>query len=391
MINITNITHVDLKQDDSGGEKRDDKMESMTPTVPSFAAASVLLNPLSLSNPIDSLKHESLTLQKTLHDYQLLCQVWDQSISTFKSRLMQYASFRATWFLQLDTHFQTIWTHWQAIPSTDQPTLKQWLFDLFESTTLLKSEINDHIVNQPFGYPGDFKSIEYLYDYYGDFLGNSMYEVFLNDYTTNIPIAHSTYLRKHHLKTLLRDHINQTPSAHVVSIGSGGGREIIELLQDGGTPPAHITCIDFDPLAIETLQQRINALPHNHLHGVTTHFWLQDIRQLMRNTPPFATIPTYIYAAGLSDYLSDSVCKRLLHYLFKLIAPNGQVLICNANRYSEFHRVYYELLGSWNLIFRDKESLLAMSVGLDASSTHIINPIDANNTHDYLCLTKSAG
>lgn len=359
-------------------------------TTPIHASPLPLELPLSVSpaNQIDRIKRNGIALKNTLHDYQLLCQVWDQSISTLKSRLMQYAAFRAAWFLQLDAHFQSIWSDWQMVSGEDRHPLRVWFLQLFESTTLLNSEINDHIVNQPFGYPGDFKTIEYLYEYYGEFLGESMYEVFLNDYTTSIPIAHSTHLRMQYMTTLLRDHIQQTPHAHIVSVGSGGGRELMALLREESSKPATITCVDFDQLAIETVQQRMNGLSHDQLNGVSLHYQLQDIRQLIRQKIKLDPPPTYIYAAGLCDYLSDAMFKRLTNYLYDLLAPNGQLLLCNVNRYSDYHRVYYEILGNWQLIFRDQDALLKLASGDPNRVISFVNPVDPHNAHDYLCLTK---
>jgi extracellular factor (EF) 3-hydroxypalmitic acid methyl ester biosynthesis protein len=73
-----------------------------------------------------------------------------------------------------------------------------------------------------------------------------------------------------------------------------------------------------------------------------------------------ATQYDFVYCAGLFDYLTDSVCKRLMNYFYDMLAPGGLLLSTNVtdilNRSRPF-RYSMEYILDWHLIYREGQAM----------------------------------
>jgi extracellular factor (EF) 3-hydroxypalmitic acid methyl ester biosynthesis protein len=65
-----------------------------------------------------------------------------------------------------------------------------------------------------------------------------------------------------------------------------------------------------------------------------------------------------VYCAGLFDYLSDQVCKRLMNFLYGLVAPGGLLLSTNVSD-SNPSRNWMEYVLDWHLIYRNSAQMAA--------------------------------
>ena len=72
-----------------------------------------------------------------------------------------------------------------------------------------------------------------------------------------------------------------------------------------------------------------------------------------------------VYAAGLFDYLPDSLARRLTRRMFEMLRPDGRLLLANFAPDSA-GREYMEAFMHWNLIYRDEDEVEALAVGLPA-------------------------
>jgi extracellular factor (EF) 3-hydroxypalmitic acid methyl ester biosynthesis protein len=67
-----------------------------------------------------------------------------------------------------------------------------------------------------------------------------------------------------------------------------------------------------------------------------------------------------VYCAGLFDYLSDRVCRRLMDIFYEILAPGGLLVATNVEA-SNPDRQMMEYLMDWHLIYRSPEQLLALA------------------------------
>jgi extracellular factor (EF) 3-hydroxypalmitic acid methyl ester biosynthesis protein len=63
-----------------------------------------------------------------------------------------------------------------------------------------------------------------------------------------------------------------------------------------------------------------------------------------------------VYCAGLFDYVSDRVCRRLTELFYELLAPGGLLLVTNVDDSKPF-RESMDFLLEWHLIYRDEEAM----------------------------------
>ena len=68
----------------------------------------------------------------------------------------------------------------------------------------------------------------------------------------------------------------------------------------------------------------------------------------------------FVYCAGLFDYMSDRICKRLMNIFYDLLAPGGLLIATNVDASKPF-RHSMEFILEWHLICRNQEQLAALN------------------------------
>ena len=66
-----------------------------------------------------------------------------------------------------------------------------------------------------------------------------------------------------------------------------------------------------------------------------------------------------IYCAGLFDYLSDPVCRRLTNIYYEWLAPGGLLVTTNVDVYNP-RRITMDYIMEWHLFYRKGADLLAL-------------------------------
>ena len=91
----------------------------------------------------------------------------------------------------------------------------------------------------------------------------------------------------------------------------------------------------------------------------------QSARQLSKRTGRKAGDPhtgafDYVYCAGLFDYLSDRICRRLLEIFYDMLAPGGLLVATNVHVRNP-SRHWMECVMDWHLVYRDDEQFIALA------------------------------
>lgn len=205
---------------------------------------------------------------------------------------------------------------------------------------------------KPYGYSGDFKIVELMYDFEKS-VGNDPYKsgiVNLLDYTfSTIHSVESIWERRAWLKSVLLDKYSEKGSIKILDIACGGSRYTKDFLEEiGTTSGVEITLVDQDPSAINfslncqlmEWKDIINAV-NIPISKVKKHF--------TSDTSSFDVI----ISAGLFDYLNTKTSSNLINHLESLLDEDGIIAITN---YSKEDKSGFakEWLGDWSLIFRDE-------------------------------------
>ena len=66
-----------------------------------------------------------------------------------------------------------------------------------------------------------------------------------------------------------------------------------------------------------------------------------------------------VYCAGLFDYLSDGVCRKMMEIFYDLVAPGGLLITTNVAANNPVRNMM-EYVCAWNLIYSDAPQLASL-------------------------------
>jgi len=225
-------------------------------------------------------------------------------------------------------------------------------------------EINRFITSKPFGYAGDFKIMNYFYDYHYQYLGESSYEKIINFYTCNIPIAFSVIERKNFFKEKIEELLKDPDKdiVKILSVASGSCRELIELAEEEKiNKPLYFDCLDLESEAFDDIKNRLNKIDRQNKRYLNIRFNNENFLFLIKEKNVLNIFEEYdlIYSAGLFDYLNERLAKKLIASMFRLLDQDGTLCITNVKKDPDY-QPYYTMLGEWKLIHRSADEVLAL-------------------------------
>lgn len=206
---------------------------------------------------------------------------------------------------------------------------------------------------KPFGYVGDFKIID---DIYQNNPSTTGFDRLFDNYFQMSGISIAVRNRKEDFKRLIVGFINsrQNCALRIMNLASGSCRDIKEIisLDNSLVRDTIFDCYDNDERAIEFAKtllvdfSQINFFKENALKIAFS----KNIDSLINKKYDF------IYSAGLFDYFSEKIAIRLVRCLKKLIVPKGNLLISSVrDKYSNPSVHFMEWVGDWNLVYRNEE------------------------------------
>lgn len=217
---------------------------------------------------------------------------------------------------------------------------------------------------KPLGYAGDYEMVNMILR--DPHEGATLFAKLVNVVFLQNPPALAHRNRITHLHQRLAE---ETRRAHtegrrcrILNLGCGPAMEVQQFLAaDPHSDLADLTLLDFNEETLEYAQE--NILRIRDQHGRKTGIVLQtkSINQLLKEASRPDTIPQrgqcdLVYCAGLFDYVSDRVCRRLTELFYELLAPGGLLLVTNVNDSKPF-RESMDFLLEWHLIYRDHQAM----------------------------------
>ncbi|WP_423223571.1 class I SAM-dependent methyltransferase [Candidatus Amarolinea aalborgensis] len=213
-----------------------------------------------------------------------------------------------------------------------------------------------HAFAKPRGYPGDFETIEIIYDCCPR--ADDLPGLIFDDYYLHARPAQAVRNRLAYLVDKLAAEVHRRTVAGIqpvrlLSLGSGPARELALLSGYPGCAQAvEVTCLDMDGAALTYAHQRINGRLNGQVQFVHDNA-LRYARGANRPAQPFDVI----YAAGLFDYLNADLAARLIEDCHGMLAPGGTLIVGNFS--TETHpndRVLVDWLLDWPLLYRDEQA-----------------------------------
>ncbi|RBP44400.1 extracellular factor (EF) 3-hydroxypalmitic acid methyl ester biosynthesis protein [Roseimicrobium gellanilyticum] len=224
------------------------------------------------------------------------------------------------------------------------------------------------IFQKPLGYAGDYEMVSMMLR--DPYEGSSMFAKILNRLFLDIPpvVAHRnriTYLteRLHNETSRVT---NQGKIARIFNLGCGPAKEVQEfLITDGLSDNAELSLLDFNDETITNTTRILEDLRGRHRRRTGLKFIKRSVHQILKESSKKGAgfeVGGYdfVYCAGLFDYLSDRICRRLMEVFYDLLAPGGLLVATNVDT-SNPSRLWMEYVVEWHLVYRNKQQFLRLA------------------------------
>jgi hypothetical protein len=117
--------------------------------------------------------------------------------------------------------------------------------------------------------------------------------------------------------------------------------------------------LDFNDETIQHTSKILQGVKSKFSRKTRLEIIKKSVHQVLKEEPnPPAHLQKYhlIYCAGVFDYLSDRICKRLLNIFYDMLEPGGLIVATNVDA-SNPSRNGMEYLLEWHLIHRNSAQL----------------------------------
>ena len=225
---------------------------------------------------------------------------------------------------------------------------------------------------KPMGYAGDYELVDMMMRSPGE--GSTLFAKVLNVWLLGQAPARAHRNRVQYLTRKLIEEAARIRSRgrrlRVYDLGCGPAAEIQKFLTEQPVcDMAQFTLLDFNEETLAHAQTTLEGLKRAHGRLTSLQFIKRSVQQLLKEAA--RSVPRtpnneydFIYCAGLFDYLSAAVCKRLMNVFYEMLAPGGLLVatnVCDAMNESRPFRYSMEYLLDWHLIYRNGPEIAALA------------------------------
>jgi extracellular factor (EF) 3-hydroxypalmitic acid methyl ester biosynthesis protein len=165
-----------------------------------------------------------------------------------------------------------------------------------------------------------------------------------------------------------RNRQNNAP-LDVLNVGCGPAKEVRDFIATSRNADfCRITLMDFSREALECARQGAQAQKSASGSQIKLEFISKSIDELLREsmTSQTTALPRerrydFVYCAGLFDYFTDSVCRRLISLFYDHLLPGGLLCVTNIHS-SNPQRHLMEYLLEWNVFHRTNSEFNRLAV-----------------------------
>jgi extracellular factor (EF) 3-hydroxypalmitic acid methyl ester biosynthesis protein len=219
--------------------------------------------------------------------------------------------------------------------------------------------------HKPLGYAGDYEMVNMILR--DPLEGSSLFAKSVNLWFLSQAPAAAHRNRIKHLSRLLVDETYRWKSAgrpmRIFDLGCGPAGEVQQFLElDEISDYASFTLLDFNDETLDHAGKILQDLQVKFGRRTKIELIKKSVHQLLKEeAKPLSDQQRYefIYCAGLFDYLSDRICKRLMNIFYAMLAPGGLLIATNVD-ISNPSRNTMEYLLEWHLTYRGEKQLEAL-------------------------------
>ena len=249
---------------------------------------------------------------------------------------------------------------------------------------------------KPLGYAGDYEMVNMILRDPNE--GGSLFAKILNLYILSQAPAEAHRNRVHYLNERLRDETLRMTRlgrpAKIFNLGCGPAGEIQQfLLQDDLCEKAELTLLDFNDETLEHTGRILEKIKMEKRRGTPIQMVKKSVNQILKESlkgmvEGEAGKYDLIYCAGLFDYLSDRICKRLMNFFYEVLAPGGLLVATNVDASNPIRNMMEYVL-EWHLVYRNSEQLKQLNPD-DAPTGSFSVKSDSTGVNIYIEVRKPA-
>ncbi len=245
----------------------------------------------------------------------------------------------------------------------DNPDLIRKIKDTFRISGAsygLQSDFVRHALEKPGGYPGDYETLEFIYNNRptSKGFGYCADVTFLaNDY------AKAVRNRKDKMKKILLSCLQSDPvEADILNIACGSSRDLRELFSENDirlSGQVNFTLIDKSKDALTFSKDQLSHPPK----GVHFRFHNHSVYDYLKNPDNFREIlgsQDMVYSIGLADYIPQDGFRDLIGFFFTLLKPGGRLIITHKDS-KNYHPLTPDWWADWSFHLRDIDDVIAIA------------------------------
>jgi extracellular factor (EF) 3-hydroxypalmitic acid methyl ester biosynthesis protein len=221
--------------------------------------------------------------------------------------------------------------------------------------------------HKPLGYAGDYEMVSMMLR--DPFEGSTLFAKMLNKLCLEIPpvIAHRN--RIDYLRGMLNEEAGRAAAAgkvaRIYNLGCGPAQEVQRFISmDAMSDNADFLLLDFNDETVAHATRVLEESRARHRRRTGLRIEKRSVQQVLKDGLRHGGEDTgafdVVYCAGLFDYLSDRVCKKLLSIFYEKVAPGGLLIATNVHPNNPW-RNWMEYLGDWHLVYRTAEEFIKLA------------------------------
>jgi extracellular factor (EF) 3-hydroxypalmitic acid methyl ester biosynthesis protein len=221
--------------------------------------------------------------------------------------------------------------------------------------------------HKPLGYAGDYEMVNMILR--DPYEGASLFAKIVNVCFLKNPPAEAHRNRIKYLTARLSEETRRVQKfgrrARFFNLGCGPAKEIQDFMRaDQFSDVADFTLLDFNDETLEHAGALLNKARTTSQRETGLQLTKKSVHQILKEAvrpgPEMkAGMYDVVYCAGLFDYMSDRICKRLMNLFYEMLAPGGLLIATNVDASKPF-RHSMEFLLEWHLICRGEAQLAVL-------------------------------
>jgi extracellular factor (EF) 3-hydroxypalmitic acid methyl ester biosynthesis protein len=244
-----------------------------------------------------------------------------------------------------------------------------------ETTAMHKSyvrrQLHPHLLCSPFlyrtfkkplGYAGDYEMVNMILR--NEFEGASIFAKLFNHMLLQAPPAEAHRNRIDYLVRAIveaaEEKAREGQRLRVLNLGCGPAEEVSRVLKSAEVSDViDFVLLDFNDETISYTKAKLEEAKVRYGRTAEITFQKKSVHQVLKMASKGGFQETeydFIYCAGLFDYFSQKVCRKMVELFASMLAPGGEVLVTNVadtNPVSD----WMEYVMAWDLIYRSREEM----------------------------------